>query len=103
VPIYLECGPVALWWCYWGKRGDLRVAFFLNYFRRDRENLGEIRPQLMRQNYTSRCPRNRMYTLYRYAPRLKPFPYMGLLYTAAASQFRLVVSTNPDNFLERRP
>ncbi|AAN68643.1 conserved protein of unknown function [Pseudomonas putida KT2440] len=25
----LERGPVALWWYYWGKPGDLRVAFFL--------------------------------------------------------------------------
>lgn len=29
VPIYLEHGPVALLWCYRGKRGDLWVAFFL--------------------------------------------------------------------------
>jgi len=29
VPAYLERGPVSLWWYYRGKRGDLRVAFFL--------------------------------------------------------------------------
>lgn len=57
----------------------------------------------MRLHRTFRCPSHRMHTLYRHATRLEPFPYVGLLYTAAASQFRLVVSTNPDDFLERRP
>lgn len=66
----LERGPVALWWYYRGKRGDLRVAFFLSSFMsmkrlRNRKDLGQIRAQLMRQKSSGQGFRKQPHLSYR--------------------------------------
>lgn len=96
VPTYLECGPVALWWCYRGKRGDLQVAFFLcglanRLCFRWRKNVRQILSQLMGLHRPSSCPRDSKDTLCRNSSCFYPLPHMRLLYAAAPSKLRLVV------------